>query len=135
MKLYRYMSEAEFNKFTAGIPVVGKSHFDCRTDSTGICFLGEVTRFISGENEYTFSPEQCVKFLPLWHDQYILVEFETSEDVTESFGIYADPIQCDDWYACIEIQEYCIDQYSRDTFEMTRYGILGETMFDPITWY
>ena len=110
MKLYRYMSEAEFAKFSAGIPVVGKSHFDCRTDSCGICFIGEATTFTSNGEEYTFSPEDCVKFLPLYHDQYILVEFETSEDVAESYGIYSDPINAWDWYARIKIREYCIDQ-------------------------
>lgn len=83
MKVYRYMSLVEMSKLSAGIEIIGKRYFDCRTESAGICFLGENTEINSWdewEHKYTtahFDPIQCSCFLNgIVSRDGILVEFE-----------------------------------------------------------
>ena len=145
MKLYRYMSFNEFNKMNAGITIVGKRSFKARTNSEGICFLGEKTPAetyyteydendlpYSVEVNYTFTPEDCMRFLCGIVSKDILVEFETdSTNIRESWGTYSDPYGED----CMGITEYCTPSYNRDTFIPVRYAIPNNEFCDGFVWY
>lgn len=139
-KFYRYMSNEEFQKLSSGMELTNENmHKTARTASEGFCFLPEVVKFNSYfEDEVvstTFNPVQCYRFLSGIVTNDVLVEFENvSEDLQESFGIYADPINCD-YYATIDIVEYCAKSYSRDTMRPTRYAIVGEYYHQGVDWY
>ena len=145
MKLYRYMSEREFQLLTAGVEIVGKRHFDAYTDSEGICFLGEKTSFIDEsyddekdmyvQEEHSFSPVECISFLSgIVSDDAVLVELETDAPVRKSAGVYANPL-ASDWDALIDITEYCIPSYSLDTFCPLRYALVDRRHLDDTVWY
>lgn len=130
MKYYRYMSKEEFNAMLDGKEIVGKQSFNARTSSKGICFLGEDTVFTSLDYDYDtmeevareihFRPTDCYKFLEGIVSDYVLVEFETTETLTESEGVYSDPINLD-WNARIIITEYCIHKYTREIMRPIRF--------------
>ena len=145
MKLYRYMSDVEFQKLTAGCDIIGKREHFARTSSSGVCFLGEVIpaeRMPYGELEeymapfFTYEPEQAFSFLSgIVAADSILVEFEVENDtlLVESGGVYADPEGA--YYDRIVITEYCMPYYNRDMLTPVRYGILvNHTDYDRI-WY
>lgn len=136
MKVYRYMSEQEFAKITAGVTIQSNNHFnDYATDSCGICFLPEENIFWSEilEQRVHFTPEECFQFLTgIISRNAILVEFEVDTrltNLTKSFGIYADPFT-DSWDYLIKIDELCTNTYDIDTFIPTRYCFGGENK-----WY
>ena len=149
MKLFRYMSIREFSMMSSGCDIVGKSDFsNCRTNSAGICFLGEETRFTSHIEVYRektdsfeteevrscYSPINCLAFLSGIVSEDVLVEFEVEnpDGLRESFGVYADPVN-GDYDAVICITEYCIDSYNRDVFVPTRYAMVSD--YRSAVWY
>lgn len=117
MKFYRYMSMKEFQKMSAGCDIFGKNSFKARTNSEGVCFLGENTLV----DDRDFSPIQCYIFLNGIVSSDILVEFEAADGVEleEAFGIYADPYG--DYYDCMSITEYNLPMYNRDIMRPVRY--------------
>ena len=120
-KLYRYMSLAEFYKYSAGLEIIGKKHFKARTSSTGVCFLGEKTPAIGESYTYSFDPEDCYGFLAGIVSKDVLVEFETEVEVREGVGVYAEPQG--GYWDLMSIPEYSVDSYSRDTFRATAYCV------------
>ncbi len=82
MKLYRYMSVREFDKYYRGDTIVGKRSYNARTNSEGVCFLGE-----------NVNAMEAYKFLNGIVTEQILVEFEVLDDtlITEAWGVYANP--------------------------------------------
>ena len=124
MKLYRFMSMAEFSKLTAGVPLVShNSHAGKRTSSHGFCFMAAESR---DEAFWNYG------FLDGIVSKDVLVEFEADLSLLmESVGTYADP-NSDDWFATIDKIEYCTDAYDRDVLRPTAYGI-----FDYLSceWY
>ena len=42
----------------------------------------------------------------------------------ETSGVYADPINIDDWYATVGVCEYCVESYSRETMKPLRYAFV-----------
>ena len=116
MKVYRYMSKEELDLFRAGKTIVGHNHEGRRTDSVGVCFLGEKTR-VSRNTE--FDPLRCYEFLSGIVSRDILAEFETDVELQEGEGVYADPFG--DYFDTILVKEYSIPEYSNKTFRLTRY--------------
>lgn len=139
MKIYRYMSFAEFQKMSTGMDMFPfRNNFQARTTSKGFCFLGEITTFVSsyyGEDaqEISFSPEQCHQFLYGIVCDDILVEFEVDENLLQkTIGEYSDPIyeECN-----IIIDEYCTKTYNRDNFIPLRYAIQDGVYSHNFVWY
>lgn len=104
MKVYRWMSNEEFDKLTAGVPMINTNKFiNCRTDSAGFCFLPEKVEFDSlPSGDWSADPEHCVwdpasayEFLNGIVSDDVLVEFEVSEEARErlhkGYGVYCDP--------------------------------------------
>ena len=132
MLVYRYMSNKEFNKVTAGVTLVNNNSFKGnKTNSKGFCFLPEKVSFYSyaQETEVTLTAQECYEFLEGIVSRDVLVEFETEEELEESSGVYADPLT-DEWGANIVIDELCTITYDRDTFIPKRYCIPGDDI-----WY
>jgi hypothetical protein len=102
---------------SAGCTIHGKHRFSARTNSTGICFLGEVT--IVGD--YTLSPTDCYIFLDGIVSEDILVEFETEINLKETYGAYNHL-----YGGRLIIPEYCIPEYDMDSMHPTRYCIPDE---------
>ena len=123
MKLYRYMSTAEFQKMSAGCPITGHHFSKMNTSSDGVCFFGEVVKTYGYDHNYEYNPSQAWAFLFGIVSADVLVEFDVADtsEVCESWGVYADPYGL--WDDCIEAVEYCVPSYSRDTFVPTRYCV------------
>lgn len=132
MKFYRFMSEREFIKMSAGCPMTNNNpHSNRRTASVGFCFLGEKTE---DDNGNVYTPESCIEFLSGIVSSDILVEFEGNEDVlNESYGVYANPMTSD-WDDFITIPEYCTCEYDREMLVPTRYAIPGKR-YHEYEWY
>lgn len=83
MKLYRYMSQKEFNKYLNGKKLVNNFDYTTsnRSGSKGFCFLGEYTTFSVNSNreelKFTFSPSKCYDFLTGIVSCDLLIEFES----------------------------------------------------------
>ena len=148
-KFYRYMSLKEFQKLSIGLKLENKSNHSGsrRTESNGFCFLPEITKFTSNfedfneetNEEFSYSVEsefdavQCYSFLEGIVTNDVLVEFENiSEELNESFGIYADPVNMD-FYETIAITEYCTETYSIETMRPTRYALVKSC--SKADWY
>lgn len=138
MKVYRYMSFAEFNKMSIGCTMTNDSkHKGCRTSSVGFCFLAEENKFYSYgcEEEVSLSADACYMFLCGIVSDDVLVEFEVAEgfELGVDYGIYADPYGgWDDPSICID--EYTTMSYSRDELIPTRYAIKNEDT-DRFNWF
>lgn len=133
MKYYRFMSFEEFHKMGLGLPIVGHEFPDNRTMSSGVCFLGEWTLIESAIDErgnpVQYSALDCYDaFLGGIVSSDVLVEFEVEDGImSESWGIYADPINYWDWYARISIVEYCTPYYDRELITPVRYCVDVDT--------
>ena len=82
MKLYRYMGLREFYKMMQGMDIESqrKCGDKAKTNSEGLCFLEEKTRFVDSYNqEEEYSPEECLSFLSGIVDEIVLVEFVATD--------------------------------------------------------
>ena len=131
-KFYRYMSMAEFTKMSAGADIIGKKSFNCRTTSTGVCFLAEQTLCEDEDHKAIVTPEQAFDFLDGIVSDDIVVEFEAKQDLTESYGVYAS-IFCGGFYDRMVVTEYCVPSYNRDNMIPVRYGMIKR--YNEIEWY
>lgn len=129
MKVYRYMSFHEFNLMEAGVTIVGRSYHDANTDSVGVCFLPELTYVRDGE---AWTADKCLEFMSGIVTNDVLVEFETNETMTESWGEYADPYG--DYDDTISIMELCIPQYNRSSMIPVRYAMGDTNWYDISSW-
>lgn len=128
MKYYRYMSFEEFHDMGLGLTIVGHQFPNNRTASSGVCFLGEKTLIESNTNRQDspvyYSALDCYSFMSGIVSSDVLVEFEVEDGImTESWGIYADPIDYSDWYSIISVVEYCIPYYDRELITPVRYCV------------
>ena len=119
---YRFMSNKEMQKLSSGMVLKHTGKFNARTTSNGFCFLSD--------EKYT--PEEAYLFLSGIVTDDVVVEFKTNTPLVESIGIYSDPYG--NYFDCMEVKEYCISEYSRETMIPVRYGILGERCRE-INWY
>lgn len=129
MKLYRYMSFKEFHKLSSGCDLVNDNHFQkCRTESEGFCFLP------ARSNGY--DPISALYFLHGIVTDDILVEFEVDNSlVTESEGVYNNPMPSDPYDDTMTITEYCTRSYNRDTFKPLRYCLPDVSNLSSTVWF
>lgn len=128
--VFRYMSEKEFYLVTSGNVIVGKRHFRARTNSSGVCFLPSEVEFYSNGIKYQFTPEQCFEFMSGIVCDEVLVKFEVIDaDLTESYGVYADPIDLG-WFSRITITELCIPYYDMEMLKPVAYAVRDDEGWD-----
>lgn len=127
MKVFRFMSNDEFQKFKSGKVMKSrkdhsKSH-NGKTNSKGFCFL----------NLEEYAPEEAMHFMSGIVSFDICAVFETDEKLNRTYGIYAKPIKSDGdilnlyeklfigWEESFQANEYCTTQYDRRTFILVKY--------------
>lgn len=116
MRVYRYMSQKELDKFLAGEKIVGKKKFQARTNSHGVCFLRQHTVGIASygltkDDNIDFSPITAREFLEFVVSDELLVCFDTNAHFNHTHGEYPG----DDGDPLI-VAELCIDSYSKRGF-------------------
>ena len=124
MKVFRFMCNEEFNKYMNGYTLTNTTIHVGKTNSVGFCFL----------SLDDVSPEEAMHFLSGIVSFNVCAVFETDIPLTESYGIYAKPIErtYDDSIDLLNLllhyneqfkqTEYCIDTYNKDTFKLLKYS-------------
>lgn len=126
MKYYRFMSEEELIRMLNGDILENLDpHNGCITDSEGFCFLREDSTL---ESQYGVEKVFGIKDEP-WASAYEIlagnitsdyfVEFETSKELKEGFGRYAN-VHSDDWFDYCSVKEYSTVEYSTGWMIPTR---------------
>lgn len=119
MKVMRFMSQAEFDKFLSGEVLQNYNDHRARTDAVGFCFLdadeynpNDAYHFMSG----VVSPEICAIF-----------EVENAPFKIGT-GVYAAPLDDSMPFMMalfntntIDVKEYSITEYSRKSFKLVHY--------------
>ena len=124
MKVFRFMSKLEFEKYKNDITLINNKKHDGKTNSIGFCFL----------NIEEFTPEEAMHFLSGIATFDVCAVFETEEKLNKTYGIYAKPIKTtgnpfedllnlfsgftDNFTA----NEYCITEYSKKTMKLLKYS-------------
>ena len=124
MKVFRFMSKLEFEKYKNDITLINNKKHDGKTNSIGFCFL----------NIEEFTPEEAMHFLSGIATFDVCAVFETEEKLNKTYGIYAKPIKStgnpfedllnlfsgftDNFTA----NEYCITEYSKKTMKLLKYS-------------
>lgn len=130
MKLIRFMSIAEFEKFRAGELLENTTDFHAehqqRTDAVGFCFL-----------DYDEHDEQAaLHFLSGIVNQEICAVFEVDDVVAEKGlkigeGTFAAPMNSAiDFFASMQVTEYSTKRYSNQNMELLKYADNFEDNYD-----
>lgn len=133
MKVFRFMSKLEFEKYKNDITLINNKKHDGKTNSIGFCFL----------NIEEFTPEEAMHFLSGIATFDVCAVFETEEKLNKTYGIYAKPIKStgnpfedllnlfsgftDNFTA----NEYCITEYSKKTMKLLKYSEEIWRQWDP----
>ena len=128
MKVYRYMSNAEFNKLINGQSLHNpKVRNTACSNSCGFCFLAETTTFTTRdfdgqEKTYEYTPEECSSFLDGIISEDVLVEFDVLDTnlLNCGFGVYMNPVTVR-YDVTIRISEYSCHTYDRTVLRPIRY--------------
>ena len=133
MKVFRFMSKKEFEKFQKGKILKNETIQKGKTSSVGFCFLDR--------DEY--KPEEALHFLGGNVDIDICCVFETEDNLQKSYGIYRDYKKDNQRLAELEkknflefliysfdirtvpemkVKEYCTTSYSNKTFKLVQYA-------------
>lgn len=113
MIVWRAMSYEEFAIFNCGAPVVGRCMFRFSRNSfhgKGVCFFK--------------NPSNCA----LWSSdkKYVICKFKIADELlVKGSGLYPD-FSSDDWDDCKRIEEYFINEYSRDNAELLDYILASQ---------
>lgn len=106
--VWRAMSYEELATYDCGAPVVGRCAFKYSRNSfhgKGVCFFK--------------NPSNCA----LWSsdNKYVICKFKIADELlVKGSGLYPD-FSSADWDACQSIEEYFINEYSRDNAELLDY--------------
>lgn len=142
MKLFRFMSNVEFQKYRSGKVMKNKKdHHKTnhnKTNSVGFCFL----------DLEEYKPEYALHFLSGIVDFSVCAIFEVDpKDVIKTYGRYAEPIT--DFEALLEMSlvesikmlgesfianEYCTKEYSRRNFKLIKYTTPNWYDWDNWKW-
>lgn len=130
MKVFRFMSQEEFNKYLDGEKLVNTTdHRNNFSGSVGFCFFKyrDLNDYVSG----SISPEYAYEFMNGVATMDVVAVFETDQELTKSYGRYADPYGS--FFDTIWKDEYCTEEYSRDTFRLIKYGHIeyDDEEFEP----
>lgn len=143
MRLYRYMSQDEFNKFLTGTEMVHEDRHKWGVEE--FCFLPETVKFYSWKEDYddesgrtgeyvdySYTAEECYAFMTGVVSEDILACFEIPQEFVEAShgGIYADPTTGNP-DAKILIDEYRVKTYSTKNCKLIKYATIDHGNF---TW-
>lgn len=109
MKIFRFMSKEEFNKYLKGDKLINKTEHIGYTNSKGFCFM----------NLEDYEPEYAYLFLSGIVSTGVCVVFETNKKLTKTYGIYAEPYG--GFFDSFTSDEYCIEKYSKNDFKLIKY--------------
>lgn len=124
MKVFRFMSKVEFEKYKKGFPLNNNKKHDGKTNSVGFCFL----------NLEEYTPEEAMHFLSGVVSFDVCAVFETEEKLNKTYGIYAKPIDpsgnlMEDMINLLlgfndhfTANEYCIASYNKEKFKLLKYS-------------
>ena len=123
MKIFRFMSRAEFEKYKNNEVLKNNTKHVGKTNSVGFCFL----------NLEDFTPEEAMHFLSGIATFDICAVFETKEKLNKTFGIYAKPINktgniAEDFMNLLSnlksfrADEYCTTEYSKEKMKLIKYS-------------
>lgn len=124
MKVFRFMSKLEFEKYKNGITLKNSKKHDGKTNSIGFCFLDI--------EEYT--PEEAMHFLSGIVTFDVCAVFETEEKLHKTYGIYAEPIKStgnpfedllnifNGFTDRFTANEYCITEYNQETMYLLKFS-------------
>lgn len=124
MKIFRFMSNEEFEKYQKGKVLENNKKHKGNTNSVGFCFL----------DTDEFTPEKAMHFLSGIVTFDICAVFETKEKLNKTYGVYAKPIKrtgdaFEDLYNLLTnfgdkftANEYCITKYSKETMKLLKYS-------------
>ena len=121
MKLFRFMSQAEFDKYLTGEKLINTTDHRKKfafTGSKGFCFFEYMDWDGYGVDGIT--PEYAYEFLSGIVTEDVVAVFETNEQLTESYGRYADPYGA--FFDTIRMDEYCTEEYDNKSFRLIKYG-------------
>lgn len=117
MKIFRFMSYKEFEKYMNGENLYNNTKHKAKTNSIGFCFF----------DINDFSPEFAWGFLKGAIFPDICVVFEVDETLLrKGYGIYSDPNKT--LYELmnfipkmIRVSEYCTENYNKEVFKLVKY--------------
>ena len=121
MKVFRFMSKREFDKYMNGEELVNHTFHgtNANTNSVGFCFM----------KVDDFSPEEASHFLIGVVDPDVCAVFETEADFQATYGVYAKPLRkgtleelLKKWRESSKVKEYCTESYNKDTFHLVEYS-------------
>ena len=119
MKLFRFMSQAELGKYIAGEKLVNTTdHRKKFSRSKGFCFFEYMD--LDDDGVDGISLEYAYEFMTGVATMDVVAVFETDQELTKSYGRYADPYGS--FFDTIWMDEYCIEEYSKETFRLIKYG-------------
>lgn len=133
MKVFRFMSKLEFEKYKNDITLINNKRHDGKTNSIGFCFL----------NIEEFTPEEAMHFLSGIATFDVCAVFETEEKLNKTYGIYAKPIKStgnpfedllnlfSGYTDNFTANEYCITEYSKKTMKLLKYSEEIWRQWDP----
>lgn len=117
MKIFRFMSYKEFEKYMNGENLYNNTKHKAKTNSIGFCFF----------DINDFSPEFAWRFLKGAIFPDICVVFKVDETLLrKGYGIYSDPNKT--LYELmnfipkmIRVSEYCTENYNKEVFKLVKY--------------
>lgn len=124
MKIFRFMSKVEFEKYKNNFPLINNKIHEGKTNSVGFCFF----------NIEDYTPEEAMHFLSGLVSFEICAVFETEENLSQTYGIYAkhtessgDPridliralCGCNPRFTATE---YCTTRYEKEKFRLIKYS-------------
>lgn len=128
MKVFRFMSNNEFNKFRNGDTLTNTTKFQGRTNSEGFCFL----------NFDEYKPEYACHFLhgaigafPMekMFEAGICAVFEVDDKLLkQTYGKYLKPLTLEEYKKhktrdMFTAKEYCTTTYNNKDFKLIKYTI------------
>lgn len=120
MKIFRFMSKEEFEKFQKGEILHNTTKHKAKTNSVGFCFL----------NLEEYNPEYAFHFLVCVANVEMCVVFETEKELNKTYGEYAVPMLPGATLAdfiknfgnSFTANEYCTETYSKNDFKLIKYA-------------
>ncbi len=124
MKIFRFMSKEEFEKYKNNFTVKNNKKHKAKTNSIGFCFF----------NMEEYTPEEAMRFLSGIVSFDVCAIFETKEKLNKTFGIYAKPIKStgnpfedllnlfSGFTDKFTANEYCITEYNKKTMKLLKYS-------------
>ncbi len=134
MKVFRFMSKVEFEKYKHNFTLRNNTKHDGKTNSVGFCFL----------DIEEFTPEEAMHFLSGIVTFDVCAVFETKENLHKTYGIYAKPIKStgnsmedllnifSGFTDRFTANEYCTTEYNEETMKLLKYSEEIWKQWNPI---